>query len=260
MHPDLRNLIELQRYDLEAKAMRDRLAALPRQIAALEAKLGAVEGQRSVVLDLLAKEEALRRRQESDIKDWQRKIARARKQMDLATTAVQVTAYEHEISFGQKEVARLEDAELESMVLTEEMEAQRALADRAVSDAQAELARERARSAEVLERDRRLLAEIEQKRVGLRPEIGESALQTYDRVAKAKGAGLAEGVDGKCSACQMMVRPQKWNDLRDRSNVDVMMTCESCGRLLFWDPGRDAPQKKAAEREESIAARIVRSL
>ena len=180
--------------------------------------------------------------------------------MDLATTAVQVTAYEHEISFGQKEVARLEDAELESMVRTEEMEAQRALADRAVSDAQAELARERARSAEVLERDRKLLAEIEQKRVGLRPEIGESALGTYDRVAKAKGTGLAEGVDGKCSACQMMVRPQKWNDLRDRSNVDVMMTCESCGRLLFWDPARDAPQKKAAEREESIAARIVRSL
>ena len=73
MHPDLRNLIELQRYDLEAKVMRDRMAALPRQIAALEAKLGAVEGQRSVVLDLLAKEEALRRRQESDIKDWQGK-------------------------------------------------------------------------------------------------------------------------------------------------------------------------------------------
>ncbi len=260
MHPDLRNLIELQKYDLEARGLGDRLAALPKQIAALQAKLRALEGQRSVVLDLLQKEEALRRRQGSDIKDWQGKIARAAKQMDMATTSVQVTAYEHEIGFGRKEVARIEDAELESMVRTEEMEAQRALADRAVADAQAELTREQRRSVEVLDRDRKLLAEVEQKRLRLRPEIGESALQSYDRVAKAKGTGLAEGVAGKCSACQMMVRPQKWNDLRDRSNADLMMTCESCGRLLFWDPARDAPQKKAAEREESVAARIVKSL
>jgi hypothetical protein len=57
----------------------------------------------------------------------------------------------------------------------------------------------------------------------------------------------------------MMVRPQRWNDLRDRSNDEAMLTCESCGRLLYWDPARDAPQKKPV-RNESIAASIVRSL
>jgi hypothetical protein len=38
-----------------------------------------------------------------------------------------------------------------------------------------------------------------------------------------------------------------------------MLTCESCGRLLYWDPARDAPQKKQAQKEESIAASIVRA-
>jgi hypothetical protein len=56
----------------------------------------------------------------------------------------------------------------------------------------------------------------------------------------------------------MVVRPQRWNDLRDRSNEE-MFTCESCGRLLYWDPARDAPQKKPAQ-NESIAASIVRAL
>src|SRR5258708_20277379 len=37
---------------------------------------------------------SLRRRQESDVKDHQAKIARIRKQMDMATTTVQVTAFE----------------------------------------------------------------------------------------------------------------------------------------------------------------------
>ena len=54
----------------------------------------------------------------------------------------------------------------------------------------------------------------------------------------------------------MLVRPQRWNDLRERDNNDLW-TCESCGRLLFYDPARDSPQKKPVE-YESIAARIVR--
>ena len=107
MHPDLEKLIALQRYDVEAKRLRDEIAALPKRVAELEGKLKAVEGQRAVVLDLLAKEEALRRRQESDIKDHQAKMARVRKQMDLATTTVQVTAYEHELAFAAAEITRL---------------------------------------------------------------------------------------------------------------------------------------------------------
>jgi hypothetical protein len=57
----------------------------------------------------------------------------------------------------------------------------------------------------------------------------------------------------------MLVRPQRWNDLRDRSNDETMLTCESCGRILYWDPARDAPQEKQAQKE-SIAASIVRAL
>ena len=259
MHPDLEKLITLQRLDLDAKRLRDEIAALPRLVASLETKASAVTGQRALVLSLIAREESLRRSQESDIKDRQAKIARVRKQMDLATTTAQVTAFEHEIAFSQAEVSRLEDAELESMERSEALEAQKTLADAAVLDAQAQLEREKARAAETIARDKIALAAIEQSRGDLRPQIGEAILSTYDRIAKAKGTGLSEGIDQKCSACQMLVRPQRWNDLRDRSNDETVMTCETCGRLLYWDPARDAPQKKTVP-HESIAAQIVRSL
>jgi hypothetical protein len=76
MHPDLEKLIALQAHDVEAKRLRDEMVALPKHVAALEAKAKATQGQRAVILDLIAKEEALRRRQESDVKDQQAKIAR----------------------------------------------------------------------------------------------------------------------------------------------------------------------------------------
>jgi predicted nucleic acid-binding Zn-ribbon protein len=259
MHPDLEKLIVLQTHDIEAKRLRDEMVALPKQVAALESKAKATQGQRAVILDLIAKEETLRRRQESDVKDQQVKIGRLRKNMDLATTTVQVTAFEHEIAFAQAEVSRLEDAEIESMERTEGFEAQKLLANEAVTEADATLERERARAAETIAQDKTLLAAVEEKRKLVRAEIEESALSTYDRISKAKGTAVAEALNQKCMACQMMVRPQRWNDLRDRSNDETMMTCESCGRLLYYDPARDAPQRKTVP-VESIAASIIRSL
>jgi hypothetical protein len=259
MHPDLEKLIVLQAHDVEAKRLRDEMVALPKHVVALDTKTRAIEGQRTVVVDLIAKEEALRRRQESDVKDHQAKIARIRKQMDLATTTVQVTAFEHEIAFAQTEIGRLEDAEIESMERSEALDSQKQLADEALADAKATLERERTRAAEMIAQDKTLLAAVEEKRKTERAEISEAALSNYDRIAKTRGTAVAEALNQKCMACQMMVRPQRWNDMRDRNNEETMMTCESCGRLLYYDPARDSPQQKTVP-VESIAAQIIRSL
>ncbi len=259
MHPDLEKLIELQTLDLEAKRLRDEMIALPKLVAGLESKLKAVEGQRAVIVDLIAKEEKLRRKQESDAADHRNKIARVRKQLDLATTTTQVTAFEHEISFAEGQINTLEDAELESMERTEQFEAQRTLANEAVDEAGAILTRERARAADTISADKTALAAVDAQRTALRPLIGEAALSTYDRIAKGKGTAVAEALNQKCMACQMMLRPQRWNDLRDRGNDETMMSCESCGRLLYYDPARDAPQRKTVP-VESIAVSIIRSL
>jgi uncharacterized protein len=258
VHPELAKLIVLQRHDVEAKRLRDELGALPKQVAALEAKLKTIEAQRAVVAELIAKEETLRRRQELDVKDLRGKIEKVKKQLDMATTTVQVTAFEHEIAFSQGEITKIEDAELESMERSEGLEAQRAVANEAVADAAATLERERVSAAERIAAAKVTLEAVEKERAAERVEIDEAALSMYDRIAKAKGTAVSEAVDQRCSACQMMVRPQKWNDMRDRDNDSEMMTCESCGRLLYYDPARDAPQRKTVQ-GESIAASIVRS-
>ncbi len=259
MHPDLAKLMELQKLDLEAKRLRDEIAALPRQVALLETRAKATAGQRAVILDLIGKEDVFRRRQESDTRDRETKIARLRKQLESATNTVQVNAWEHEITFNKAEIAKLEDAELESMERSEQLDAQRKLADEAVAAADKTLAAESARAATLVAADKTALLAVDAGRAAQRKLIGEDALSLYDRIAKAKGTGIAEAWLQKCTACQMLVRPQRWNDIRERDHMD-MTTCESCGRLLWYDPARDAPQRKTVEpaRQESIAAQIVR--
>jgi predicted nucleic acid-binding Zn-ribbon protein len=256
MHPDVEKLMSLQRYDLGAKRLRDEMLALPKMVADLDAKAKATVGQRAVVIDLIAKEEALRRRQESDVRDKQEKIRKVQKQSDLATSTVQANAFEHEIAYLKGEIAKLEDAELESMERSEQLEQQKTVADAAVAAAEKKHATEKERAVATIALNKVALADVEARRVSARAAVGEDALSLYDRIAKAKGTGLAEALNQKCSACQMLVRPQRWNDLRDRDNHE-MLTCESCGRLLYYDPARDSPQRKVVP-FESIAAQIVR--
>jgi predicted nucleic acid-binding Zn-ribbon protein len=268
MHPDLAHLVVLQSHDNEAKRLRDQKAALTKRVAELEARAKATVGQRAVVLGLIAKEEALRRGEESEIADLKQKLERTKKKLDMTTTTHQLEALEHEAAFARSEISRIEDSELESMERSEALDAQKLLADTAVAEAAATHARESASATETIVLGAVALAEVERKRGALRTEIvtsptGEASLASYDRIARAKGTAVSEALNQKCTACQMMVRPQRWNDLRDNSpdseSSRTLMTCENCGRMLFYDPARDSPDRKIVP-VESIAASIVRSL
>lgn len=271
MHPDLTRLIELQSLDDELRREHDHIAGLAKSLAAAESRAKAAEADLAKLRESIAKEEALRRREESDIADLRQKLGRDQKKMDMATTTAQVTAIEHEVAFLKSEISRLEDQELESMERSETLEARLSTVQQAAADAVAALDRERTRTTDETAAARSTIASVEARRTALRTEIvqatetGDNALSTYDRIAKSKGNAVAQAIDHKCTACQMMVRPQRWNDLIDNSPESPasqnLMTCENCGRLLYYDPARDAPQRKPAtpERQESIAAQIVRN-
>jgi predicted nucleic acid-binding Zn-ribbon protein len=271
MHPDLTRLIDLQSLDDELRREHDHIAALAKSLAAAESQAKAADACLAQLRESIAREEALRRREESDIADLRQKLGRDQKKMDMATTTAQVTALEHEIAFLRSEISRLEDQELESMERSETLEAQQITAQQTVADATAALDRERTRSADETASARATIASVESRRAALRIEIvqasptGDTSLSTYDRISRGKGNAVVQALDHKCTACQMMVRPQRWNDLMDNSPESPasqsLMTCETCGRLLYYDPARDGPQRKPAvpDRNESIAAQIVRN-
>jgi hypothetical protein len=249
MNADLEHLIILQAQDLELRRLRAELADAPVKVAAAQTARALAEIALAEATKSLAKEETLRRSQELEVKDRQGKISRLRKQMETATSAAQITALEHEIAFSEQTIAKLEDEELASLERTDQLEIARGQATLTLEVTTATLAAARVRAADLATRHTAAIAGIETERAALRALIDEARLSVYDRIAKAKGTGLSEAVDHKCSACQMMVRPQRWNDLTDRDPhseyANTIFTCETCGRMLFYDPRRDAPVRWA---------------
>ena len=258
MNPDLEHLVVLQAQDLELARLRGELAEAPQRVKVAE-KLGATT-EKALMLcrEQLVSEEKLRRRQELDIAEHRAKLVRLRRSLDTAISGQQVTAFEHEISFAENAIRTLEDDELASMVRTERFEAEEQRAVLAADGAKAAVALERERAAGVQTRNAEAVAGIEHERAALRKEVDERWLSSYDRLAKTRGTAVAEAIgnatSGKCAACQMGVRPQRWQDLIGRDHLDEIFGCESCGRLLFWDPRRDTPKPwTAGERLQAAA-------
>ena len=80
--------------------------------------------------------------------------------------------------------------------------------------------------------------------------MNEDLLRHYERVAKFRGSGLAEVRDQKCMGCQVMLRPQTYNEVRSGQIV----VCESCQRVLYFDPATGV----AVERPSLTAKRRAR--
>jgi predicted nucleic acid-binding Zn-ribbon protein len=257
MNADLEHLIILQAQDLELRRLRAELADAPLQVTAAQTARAHAEVALAEATKSLTKEETLRRSQELEVKDRQGKISRLRKQMETATSAAQITALEHEIAFSEQTIATLEDEELASLERTDQLEIARGKATLTLEVTTATLAAARVRAADIATRHTASIAGIETERAALRSLIDDARLSVYDRIAKAKGTGLSEAVDHKCTACQMMVRPQRWNDLTDRDPhseyANTIFTCETCGRMLFYDPRRDAPVRWAPGEKLSAA-------
>jgi uncharacterized protein len=84
----------------------------------------------------------------------------------------------------------------------------------------------------VLEAD---LAAVRAERESLARDIPRDSMGQYTRLLRGRG-GLAVavvGANGICTGCRLSVTPQRFNELRQSSQI---LTCESCGRILFYQP------------------------
>src|ERR1700716_2510799 len=229
MLPDIEKLLQLQVADKEIRKLQEEIAALPKRVAAIEAQLAGTKAQLEKARAAAKADETNRKKFESAIQDLQGKISKYRDQSLDVKTNEQYKALLHEIQFAEQEVRLNEDRILEVMVSVEAREEE-------VKAETAEIEKEKEDARKVTAEDQKKLAEWNAKRDGLRQGISEDILRQYERVAKFRGTGLAEVRDHKCMGCQVKLRPQTYNEVR---NGEKVMVCESCSRGYYFNPANE---------------------
>jgi predicted nucleic acid-binding Zn-ribbon protein len=234
MLPDIDKLLELQLADKEIRKLQEEVAALPKRVAVIEQKLAGTKAQLEKAQAAAKGDEANRKKFEAAIKDLQIKISKYRDQSLDVKTNDQYKALLHEIQFAEEEIRLNEDRILDVMVNVEARDKQMKAAE--LKAEMAEIEKEKQEARKVTAEDQKKLSEWNAKRDGLRHGISEDILRQYERVAKFRGTGLAEVRDQKCMGCQVKLRPQTYNEVR---NGEKVMVCESCSRVYYFNPANE---------------------
>ncbi len=232
MHPDLKTVMDLQQVDSKIAELTAQIDALPTQIQTLQAQLDAFMHAHEERKKRLAANHKERKDLEGEIKVIQEKISKHRDQLYQVKTNEQYRAMLKEIEGEETHIRKFEDQLLEMMIEAEEVQ-------KLIQEAAARLEGEKAR---VANETRRLEAErqadveergqLQGRRKELEAALSDSVRDLYERIRVARrGVALAEARDGLCTACNVRLRPQVYNEVRTH---EAVLTCENCLRILYY--------------------------
>src|SRR5271166_1763808 len=249
MLPDIENLLKLQDTDKEIRRLHDEIAEFPKRLAVIEQKLAGTKAQLDKAQAAVKADEAARRKYDTAIADLRGKISKYRDQSLDVKTNEQYKALLHEIQFAEKDIAATEDKMLELMLNADARDKEVKAAQAELKAEAAEIEKEKAEARERTAVDEKQLADWRGKRDQMRAGVNEDLLRHYERVSKFRGSGISEVRDHKCMGCQVMLRPQTYNDIRTGQQTIV---CDSCQRVLYFNPANEMqalePEHKRSRR------------
>jgi hypothetical protein len=151
--------------------------------------------------------------------------------MDVKTNK-EYTAMLHEIEGVEREIRAREDQVLAEMERAENLGTGVKSEEEAFKSAEE---RHRTESRVLDERGRTLqeqVGRLSQERDAIAATVPEELLALFQRVARLRGAAVAEARDGMCQACHLKLRLQMYAELKRN---EAIVQCPGCNRILFYE-------------------------
>lgn len=232
MEIDFEELIELQRLDSEIQEAATALEALPRLLEAIDGKITATDGLVTTARDKLVLNQKRRRDLEGEIKDFKVIIGKYKRQLTEVKTNKEYTSIMKEIEDTQHKIDGLEESIIGEMINADNIEGEIKTA-----------LQKKAQETESFNREKKSLQDkargLEEKKASLTAsrasilaKVPQDQLKLYELIFRKRGGQVISPVKNEfCSLCHMRIRPQMINEIRERTEI---ITCENCGRILFY--------------------------
>jgi predicted nucleic acid-binding Zn-ribbon protein len=229
----IEKLLQLQEADIGIAGMERELRDIPARQEAERSRLAEHRQALEAAAAELKARQAKIKELEVESESFRGKIAKLRQQQMGLKTNKEFKAVESEIATIEAQIAELEDRELVFMEEVEEARGDVASRQKAL-DAEAEGVNADIKVLD--ERAAQIGSRLDAARAS-RTAIAQTVdnaewLTRYEQVmAHRKDRALVPLEDSICGGCHMKLRPSAAHDVRKR---DVMLSCDFCGRLLYW--------------------------
>jgi len=232
VHSELEQLLILQDRDQKIRQIQTEIETVPLRRKSLEAQLAASRASVEVLKQRARQVEMDRKKLELDVGTRTETISRLKTQQYQTRKNEEFRAIGHEIERYENEIRKIEDEELELMVLADKVKA--------------ELAEEEQKAAAVKDSTTRQTADLDEKsqaldgqlqgltkeRSELAGQIDEDLLALFERLFESKGDAAVVAVEhGVCTGCHMKVTIATAARVKAAKEI---VSCENCGRILYF--------------------------
>ena len=233
MKAELQKLIALQNLDTTIRKLEKDLEAIPQRRAEIEGEFDRRAFEIRALETRRDDAKHNRARLEVEVIDQKGRVERAERNLMSSKKQDEYTAAIREADSARKQISALETQILEQMESLEQAEA--ALKERA--DEIATLNSDREARLKAFDEETRAQSEllatqrIDREQVFANLPKAMSGMYARIRARIRDGVAVTEARNRSCTACFMSLRPQVMAEIR---RGDEVLTCDNCGRILFF--------------------------
>jgi predicted nucleic acid-binding Zn-ribbon protein len=232
VHPDLKAVIEVQQFDQEVAELTAQIDSLPKQIQTLQSQLDDFIHAHEERKKRLAANLKERKDLEGEIKVVQEKISKHKDQLYQVKTNDQYRAMLKEIEGEEADIRKIEDQILEKMIESEDIQKHVEEASARLDGEKAQVSGAIKRLEDARQKDTSQREGLQNRRKEVAAALSEPVLSLYERIRTYRpGAAVTEVRNGLCMACNVLLRPQAYNEVRLN---EAVLTCENCSRIQYY--------------------------
>lgn len=231
MHSELEQLLILQDREQRIRQIQTEIETVPLRRKSLEAQLAESKASVETLRQRVRQAEVDRKKLELDVGVRAESISRLKTQQYQTRKNDEFQALGHEIERYENEIRKIEDDELELMVLADKIKADLAAEETKAAAARDSIARQ---TADLDEKSKALESQLQgltTERSNLATKIDEDLLARFERLFKSKGDAAVVAIEhGVCTGCHMKVTTATAAQVKAGKEI---VSCENCGRILY---------------------------
>ena len=231
MHSELEQLLILQDREQKIRQIQIEIETVPLRRKSLEAQLAESKASVETLRQRVRQAEVDRKKLELDVGIRAESVSRLKTQQYQTRKNDEFQAIGHEIERYENEIRKIEDDELELMVLADKIKADLAAEETKAAATRDSIARQ---TADLDEKSKALESQLQgltTERSNLATKIDEDLLAGFERLFKSKGDAAVVAIEhGVCTGCHMKVTTATAAGVKAGKEI---VNCENCGRILY---------------------------
>ena len=237
MKDQLKLLWELQKIDLELKAIKEEKERYPKEIKKLDEKQKIEKERIQKEREKVESLEKTRRQKEGHLNVEQEKIKRAEGRMSEVKTNKEYQALLSEIDAMKGANSRIEEEILQVMDEIDELKKDLSKREKEMGSTLEKIEGERKKLQEKMARGEEAWNERVERRDDLSKQIESKLVKLYHTLKeKRQGVGVVSVKNETCQGCFVNVPPQLFIEVQKNN---ALVRCPHCNRILYWEGDRN---------------------